>query len=564
MSVTSTDIFAGAGGSSTGLVAAGIEVKMAANHWPLAVDVHQRNHPSTAHDCADVTQVDPRRYPHTDMGWFSPECTNHTNASGRYRDGDLRQPDLFNQEPPLPDAARERSRSTMWDVVRFAEYHRYPIVLVENVVEAVKWAPFQAWLQAMESLDYKHEIVCHNSMHSHLGGLPAPQSRDRLYVAFWSKKMKRPSWERAQQPLAYCEKCDEVLRAVKSWKKPGNTVGKYRSQYLYACPGCASYVEPGYSPASSAIDWSIEGTRIGDRVKPLSAKTMARIRAGLERWGRQPTLMRNASHRPGTNPSYLSTPVTEAMRTILADGVPQSLLSPAMVVEAAGNTWDAADPKHPNHGQPGGYIRAWDVLEPLRTLHTTASKGIVCPPLLVPVEGREGKVAQPVDDPYRTITTRNETALLVPYYGRDNTAVPVDQSMPTVTTEPRHGLLVPYNSKSVSHGTTEPMGTVTTVDRYGLVIPRSTNTAKPVSIPMDTVAASGNHHALADFLVPEVEDCVFRMLEPHEYAAGMAFPDSYIWDGTKRERVKMAGNAVTPPMARDLGIVAREALEAAA
>ncbi len=37
-----------------------------------------------------------------------------------------------------------------------------------------------------------------------------------------------------------------------------------------------------------------------------------------------------------------------------------------------------------------------------------------------------------------------------------------------------------------------------------------------------------------------------------DLAAGMAFPDTYLWDGTRRERVRMAGNAVTPPAARDL------------
>lgn len=50
----------------------------------------------------------------------------------------------------------------------------------------------------------------------------------------------------------------------------------------------------------------------------------------------------------------------------------------------------------------------------------------------------------------------------------------------------------------------------------------------------------------------QVDDCLFRMLEPHEVAAGMAFPDTYRWEGTRRERVRMAGNAVTPPTARDL------------
>lgn len=39
------------------------------------------------------------------------------------------------------------------------------------------------------------------------------------------------------------------------------------------------------------------------------------------------------------------------------------------------------------------------------------------------------------------------------------------------------------------------------------------------------------------------------MLEPHEIAAAMAFPDGYIpHDLPKKHRVKLAGNAVTPPV----------------
>ena len=38
----------------------------------------------------------------------------------------------------------------------------------------------------------------------------------------------------------------------------------------------------------------------------------------------------------------------------------------------------------------------------------------------------------------------------------------------------------------------------------------------------------------------------------HEVAAGMAFPRDYLWSGTRRERVRMAGNAVTQPAARDI------------
>ncbi|MBB0232184.1 DNA cytosine methyltransferase, partial [Streptomyces calidiresistens] len=59
---------------------------------------------------------------------------------------------------------------------------------------------------------------------------------------------------------------------------------------------------------------------------------------------------------------------------------------------------------------------------------------------------------------------------------------------------------------------------------------------------------------------PTPEDLGFRMLTPTEYAAAMAFPSTYRWQGTKRERVRMAGNAVTPPTARDLFHAAIEAL----
>ena len=44
--LTLTDLFAGAGGSSTGAVQSGrVEVRMAANHWQLACDIHNLNHP---------------------------------------------------------------------------------------------------------------------------------------------------------------------------------------------------------------------------------------------------------------------------------------------------------------------------------------------------------------------------------------------------------------------------------------------------------------------------------------------------------------------------------------
>jgi C-5 cytosine-specific DNA methylase len=198
--LTITDLFCGAGGSGLGAAAAGYRLVMAANHWQQAILTHAANFPDAEHDCADVSQVDPRRYPTTDVLWASPECTNHTQAKAckRGREG---QPDLFGET--LPDAAAERSRATMWDVPRFAERHAYRAVVVENVVEAARWVLFPAWLHAMEYLGYQHRIVSLNSMHA-----PADKRRARRSPATGcmscSGAMASPrrTWRRDRSPGA--------------------------------------------------------------------------------------------------------------------------------------------------------------------------------------------------------------------------------------------------------------------------------------------------------------------------------------------------------------------------
>lgn len=181
MTITLTDLFCGAGGSSTGAIAIpDITVRTASNHWDKAIETHSLNHPDAEHICADISQIDPRYFPHTDLLWASPSCTKHSVAQGKRRQD--AQPDLFGET--LPDAAAERSRATMWDVVRFAEYHQYLAVIVENVIDVYFWPPFQSWMLAMESIGYVGQIVYLNSMHAQLYGPGAPQSRDRIYVVF--------------------------------------------------------------------------------------------------------------------------------------------------------------------------------------------------------------------------------------------------------------------------------------------------------------------------------------------------------------------------------------------
>jgi DNA (cytosine-5)-methyltransferase 1 len=550
MTLTTTDLFCGAGGSTSGMKAVpGVRVRTAANHWPLAVQTHNTNHPEVDHDCADISQVDPRRYPRTDILWASPECTNHSQAKGRRKNTADGQPDLFGQT--LPDEAAERSRATMWDVVRFASHHVYRAIIVENVVDVLDWTYtdgpngvlFREWLATMHGIGYDHQLVFLNSMHAQAMGAPAPQSRDRVYVVFWRTGDRAPDLNRWTRPRAYCPGCDAVVTAMQAWKRPDRPRGKYRSQYVWRCPNVTcrnTVVEPGYLPAAAAIDWALPGERIGDRARPLAAKTRARIAAGLAKY---------------TRPIHL---------------------------EAGGNQYDALDPTHPQYGDPHGYVRAWPAdAEALKTLHTALTKGLAyAPGMLVPVEERDGKQAQGVGEPLRTQTARNETRLCVPpsvppfvvhLKGSQpsqiaNSHSPVTDPLHTFAAGGNHhALLMPYYGTGTTRPTNEPHRTFTTTDRYALVMRNNTAHGDQAQMITPTwevlrTLTTARHQSLLRGAAPDVDECYFRMLEPHEIQAGMAFAREYVVLGNKRARVRQLGNAVTPPAARDLIAAVAEAL----
>lgn len=130
------DLFAGAGGFTTGAAQAGARVIWAANHWPAAVQVHAANHPGTQHLCQDLHQADWSRVPAHDLLLASPCCQGHSRARGK--------------GGPQHDA----SRSTAWAVVSAAEFHRPGLVVVENVPEFQQWLLFPAWSAAMAAIGY--------------------------------------------------------------------------------------------------------------------------------------------------------------------------------------------------------------------------------------------------------------------------------------------------------------------------------------------------------------------------------------------------------------------------
>ncbi|MBE2186714.1 MAG: DNA cytosine methyltransferase [Rhodothermales bacterium] len=545
MPLTLTDMFCGCGGSSSGASAVNdVRVQLAMNHWRLAVDNHNHNHPDTDHDCADISETHPGRYARTDGLIASPECTNHSLAKGARRTR-LNQGDFFQSSI---NPAEVRSRATMWDVVRFAEHHRYEFIVTENVVDVRRWALYEPWLAAMHALGYAHKSVYLNAMFAHgptIAGF-APQSRDRIYIVFWKRGNRAPDLD--IRPKAPCLSCGCDVEAVQAWK-PGRTWGKYKSQYVYRCPACAGVVTPYFYAALNALDLSLPGQRIGDRDRPLQPKTLARIEYGLKKYGLRHLVIRDLStsgvgHR-------VRDAATAELPTQVGYGHGDSVLMPFLVETLYSHAPDdrarsgadvlpaqttrasmavalpflqASRAGSPPHGVDGA----------LHTITTsTSGEYVVSPePFVVPLRSGRAR-AQGLNDVLATIVANGSNHMLIAPSALLTMRGPrhlsgIDDGLPAQVTTIQNAVvsstafLTSYYKNAQAARLSDAMPTVPTHDRHAL--------AYAESLP-----------------VPSVEDLYFRMLQPHEMLAGQGFASDYVVLGSKRDQVKQIGNANPPP-----------------
>lgn len=525
--LTLSDHFAGCGGSGDGAQQAlnetGGQIVYALNHWKLATESYETNHVNTKVECTDISACDPRRYMSTTGSLWSPECTTHSPAGGNTHKQLKNQMDMFNKN--IIDPATERSRATMWDVVRFTEYHKYEFLIVENVVEAkTRWVLFEDWLRCMHNLGYDHKCVYLNSMHFY----PTPQSRDRLYIVFWKKGNTAPDLE--YMPLAHCHKCTKDVNAVQCWKN-GKTFGKYKTQYIYCCPECTSIVEPYYYASFNCIDWSDIGKRIGDKplkqfidkktgkpltykgqdMLPLSPNTLTRVDHGLDKYGDQ-ALIVNDQHSTGVD--FRVNTVSDKLQTIT--GTPHFKLVTPFVLKC-------------EHASAVKNARSVD--EILQTQATRQSMAIVTPWI---IEMNGSGEAKPADNPISTVTAGgiNHALLGAPY-------------------------LINCKGESMSSGITDATKTFTVKNSQGLVTHEAWNSFisyfngnggnKPIHESAPTFATK-DRHMLVNYTKPRLEDCYYRMLKSKEVKKGMAFRDKYVVLGSSKDQVKQLGGAVTPPV----------------
>ncbi|MDR2095171.1 MAG: DNA cytosine methyltransferase, partial [Treponema sp.] len=242
------DMFCGAGGSSTGTVLAAQEMDMnvnltAINHWERAIETHAANHPSAEHLCQSVEHIDPvRAVPgrRLDLLWASPECTHHSIARGGR---------------PRSD----QSRASAWLVLKWISELYVERVIIENVPEFMSWGPlddagkpiqelkgktFRAFITGLRSLGYTVDWRILTA-----ADYGDPTTRRRLFIQA-VKGRKRIMWPRITHMDG-----PENLMDYKPWRS-----------------------------ARDIIDWSIPGTSIFSRKKPLADATIRRIAAGIEKY----------------------------------------------------------------------------------------------------------------------------------------------------------------------------------------------------------------------------------------------------------------------------------------
>lgn len=280
--IQGADLFCGAGGSSEGLVEAcgemGKEVDLVAvNHSPIAVATHAKNHPKAKHYCQDIRTVSPRRAVpsgYLDILLAGAPCPHFSSARGGR---------------PMDD----RERSLPREIHRWHEELDVSSMLVECVSELKTWGPLH------KSGVRKNKPI---------------RERSGEYYKEFIARIERSGYTVEDRILNAADYGDATTRTrlfIMAQKR-----GKVRWPE-------ATHEKSQWRPARDIIDWSLKGTSIWNRKKPLADATLARIFAGLKRHGMGAFMLGQQS---GGAPRSVNCPVpTIAARGAISLVQPNSL-----------------------------------------------------------------------------------------------------------------------------------------------------------------------------------------------------------------------------------------------
>jgi DNA (cytosine-5)-methyltransferase 1 len=596
--LVAVDLFSGFGGLTRGIERAGFTTIMAANHNRYKVAVHEANHPLAEHWIADLVDRDSSDYhsardlPAADLLVAGVSCVNHSqaNTTKAYQQG-LSLFDLHDPDFEARVTRSERDRATANCVLHYAAQHHPRLILVECTTELQSWGPalpgrakvgdgstYRWWLTQFDNLGYRRRVLYLNSMF-----FGVPQSRDRLYLAFWVRRLPTPDLD--HRPAAWCHRCSRVVEAVWTWRTgvPATGSVRYRKQYDYRCPSCRKEVLPAVTPSLHALDLTDLGTRIGDKPlrefrdkstgqvvrSPLAPATMARAERCRQRFAEFPAILMPAKavHGSERHPwQPLATQTSQQETAILSTGAviaahrhkgagkhltaPMDtvtttyekavLLATGALLGAAGNTYE----------RPGSQCRSRGVDQPLWAQTATNSTGLLTPPIALAVANYQGE-PRGTDEPLPTQGGSETLALLstgVVAYRQNTLPSTHGEPMPTVTSDQIPGLLTAAGTiknngaideaKYRAHPLSDPLDTVVGSGASQAVLfsgwykqngSTGDETAPhPLTDPFGTLTSRDTtallaaqwRAALADL---RLEDCYFRMMAAHEIGRGCGF-----------------------------------------
>ena len=608
------DLFAGAGGTTTGIHLAGLDnVKVVAcvNHDYNALMSHWHNHPECMHfveDVRDFRVVEELRklverlrkeFPGCVINlWGSLECTNYSKAKGGLpRDAD--------------------SRTLAHALFMYIEELKPDYVYIENVREFMSWGPldekgrpisklngrdYLRWIKELCSYGYQYDYQLINSADH-----GAYTSRERYFGQFAKQglPLKWPETTHSKSP-----DFGGLFGAKAKWK-----------------------------PVREVLNLDDEGRSIFTRKKPLSEKTLERIYAGLVKFvaGGEDlfTIRYNGGDMKEKSKSVLNP--LGAIATSNRHGLIKSVFL---------SKYYSGHPESKNISinQPAGSITTKDghalVSSTFLTAHYSTGKNIhsiesPCP--TVSTKDRFTKVeasflldyqyksnAHSLDKPAPTLLTKDKLAKVEPqfiqsYYSGGGQLGSIEQPNPTITGVPKQRLTT-VNFMDQQYGMSkpvsieEPAGTVTANPKLNLISAEPwimntnfSNVGQALDQPLSVITANHKWHYLMNpswfgsasgidqpspviiarqdkapmskvsvssgkiFAMPIFErECVtmqkirmfmaiygiidikMRMLIIPELLRIQGFPDGYKLEGTQTEQKKFIGNAVVPVVAKAL------------
>lgn len=521
------DLFCGAGGTSEGIrQALGESPMFALNHNPVAIGVHDANHPETIHLESDVFAMDPAE--HIPAGKkvglisASPSCTHFSGARGG---------------KPVDREIRDHA----WVLCQWAEHpvlaYRPRVITVENVREFLTWCPVDERGKVMKSHIDKNGL-----------GSIFKEWRARLVAAGYQVEYKilnaadYGAATKRRRLFVVARRDGLPIRFPKPTHGPRNSDAVKQG-----------ILKP-YASAASAIEFGVKGNPLfmypadakkAGAVRPLADNTLRRVAAGVERYVIEaddpyyvpydavPTLAQGDNRSALVNP--MVSPLTHAGQPRfygMDDQLPTitganrgelALYAPVCAIQ---DTSAAIIPLRRDCAPLG-------LAEPLPTLATHSQMALAVgsfaaptksdasidtAPFIVGAGGGEyaGKPRR-ADDALNTITCHSRQALIMPSLIRVNHG-DVDKNgkrrgqanhdllepLPTQSTSNEFAVVSPVLRSQPRHVQAAMMVTTGYGERLGQA-PRCLDIAEPVG----TLVASGGKHAVVQAGMLDISDTAF-------------------------------------------------------